>query len=71
MIASLILLVVYLIIVGLIIWVLLYAVQNIPLGQPFANVARVVIIVIGALIVVLLLLQFLGVVGPMPRLAVP
>ena len=69
MITSLIMLVVYLVIVGLIIWVLLYAVQNIPMAAPFAQVARVVVIVIGCLIVVLLLLQFLGVVGPMPRLA--
>ena len=71
MIASLIYLVIYLIIIGLILWVLLYAVQQIPMAPPFANVARVAIIVIGALSVVLLLLQFLGVVGPMPRLTAP
>ena len=69
MITSLIYLVVYLIVVGFIIWVLLYAAQNIPMAPPIAQVVRVAIIVIGALVVVLLLLQFLGVVGPMPRLA--
>jgi hypothetical protein len=71
MITSLIMLVVYLIVIGLIIWVLLYAIQQIPMSPPIANVARVVIVVVGALIVVLLLLQFLGMVGPMPRLGTP
>lgn len=69
MITSLVMLVVYLIIIGLIIWVLLYAIQQIPMQPPFAQVARVVIIVVGCLIAVILLLNFLGVVGPLPRIA--
>jgi hypothetical protein len=68
MIEGLIYFVVYLIIIGLILWVLLYAVQNIPMPAPFAQVAKVVIMVIGALIVILLLLQMLGGLGPVPRL---
>lgn len=68
MIGSLITLVIYLIVIGLIVWLLLYAVQNIPLPAPFGQVARVFIVVIGVLIVILLLLQFLGVLGPMPKL---
>jgi hypothetical protein len=69
MITSLIYLVIWLIVIGLICSVLMYAVQKLPLPAPFGQVARVVIIVIGCLCVVLLLLQFMGAVGPMPRLA--
>lgn len=71
MIASLITLVIWLVVIGLICWLLLYAVQNIPLAPPFGQVVRVVIIVVGVLIAVLLLLQFLGVVAPLPPKLVP
>ena len=71
MVTSLIYLIIYLIIVGLIFWGLLYAVNEIPMQPAIKQVARVVITVVGVLIVVLLLLQFLGVVGPLPRLAAP
>lgn len=68
MITGLVYLIVYLIIIGLILWVLLYAVQNIPMPAPFAQVAKVVIIVVGCLIVILLLLQLIGGMGPLPKL---
>jgi hypothetical protein len=68
MITALIYFVVYLIIIGLILWILLYAVQNIPMPAPFAQVAKVVIMVVGALIVILLLLQLVGGIGPLPKL---
>jgi hypothetical protein len=68
MITTLIYLVIYLIVIGLICWVLLYAVDNLPLPAPFGQIARVIIIVIGCLIVILLLLQLLGGMGPLPKL---
>lgn len=69
MIAGLIMLVVYLIVVGIIIWLLHYLVNTIPLDEPFKRVANVVIIVIGVLIVILLLLNFVGLIDAgMPRL---
>jgi hypothetical protein len=69
MIASLIYLVIYLIVIGLVIWLLTYLIDVIPLPEPFHRVARIAILVIGVLIVILLLLQFIGVVdGGMPRL---
>ena len=68
MIEGLVYLIIYLIIVGVILGVLLYAVQNIPMLAPFAQVARVIIIVVGCLIIVLLLLQMLGGLGPVPKL---
>jgi Glycosyl hydrolases family 25 len=47
-------LVVYLIVVGIIIWLLHYLVNAIPLDEPFRRVANIVIVVIGVLIVILL-----------------
>ena len=61
MIGALISLVIYLIVVGLILWLLLYLVQTIPLPAPFNQVARVVIMVLGVLILIVLLLQFAGI----------
>ena len=60
MIAALIHLVIYLIVIGVIIWLLLYLIDAIPLPQPFHRVARTLIIAVGVLIVILLLLQFVG-----------
>jgi hypothetical protein len=69
MIGSLVMLVVYLIVIGLVIWLLTYLIDAIPLPEPFNRVARVAILVIGVLIVIVLLLQFAGMMdGGMPRL---
>ena len=69
MIASLIYLVVYLIVIGLILWLLNYLIDVVPLQDPFRRVAKVAILVIGVLIVILLLLNFIGVLeGGPPRL---
>ena len=59
MINALIHLVIYLIIVGVIIWLLLWLIDVIPLPEPFHRVARVVIIVIGVLVIILALLNFI------------
>lgn len=69
MITSLIMLVVYLIVIGIIVWLLIYLIDNVPLPEPFNRVARVVIMVVGVLIVILLLLQFVGAIDTgIPRL---
>ena len=68
MITGLIYFVVYLLIIGLILWLLIYVVDNIPMPAPFAQIARVVIIVVGCLIVIIMLLQLIGGIGPMPKL---
>jgi len=68
MINSLILLVVYIIVIGLVIWLLHYLIDAIPLPEPFHRVAKIALLVIGVLIVILLLLQFVGVVDTsLPR----
>jgi cytochrome c biogenesis protein CcdA len=68
MLAALINLVVYLIIVGIVVWLLIYLVDVIPLPQPFHRIARVAITVIGVLIVILALLQFAGMDVGAPRM---
>ena len=60
MIASLVYLVVYMIVIGIVLWLLTYLIDVIPLPEPFNRVARVCIVVIGVLIVIVLLLQFVG-----------
>lgn len=65
MIEGLISLVIYLIVVGLILWLLNYIVMSIPLAEPFRSVARVAIVVIGCLILIYILM---GLVGGSPRL---
>jgi hypothetical protein len=59
-ITGLVYLLVYLLIVGVLLWLALYIIQTLPLPSPFAQVARVVVTVIGCLILVLMLLNFLG-----------
>lgn len=68
MIAALIHLVIYMIVVGIIVWLLLFLIDSIPLPEPFNRVARVCIIVVSVLIVILLLLQFIGADVGIPRL---
>jgi len=69
MVTSLISLVIYILVVGLIFWLLHYLVDAIPLPEPFNRVAKVVLLVAGVLIVIVLLLQFAGIVdGGLPKL---
>jgi hypothetical protein len=58
--AGLIHLVIYIIVVGIIIWLLLYLIDHVPLPEPFNRVARVVILVVGVLCLILILLNFVG-----------
>lgn len=64
MIVSLIYLLIYILIVGVVVWLALYVVQQLPLPEPFGRVARVVIMVIGCLVLILLLLNFVGMARP-------
>ncbi|MEY9184707.1 sterol desaturase/sphingolipid hydroxylase (fatty acid hydroxylase superfamily) [Bradyrhizobium sp. USDA 326] len=60
MIQSLVYLVLYIVVLGLIVGLLLWLIDQIPIPEPFHRVARVAIIVVGVLIVVLLLLSLIG-----------
>jgi hypothetical protein len=67
-IASLIYLMIYLVVVGLVIWLLTYLIDAIPLPEPFHRVARIAVLVIGVLIMIVLLLNFVGLLEAPPRL---
>ena len=60
MITSLVFLLIYLIIIGVVIWLALYIISQLPMPAPFGQVARVIVVVIGCLILILLLLNFIG-----------
>lgn len=60
MIAALVYFVVYLIVIGLIVWLLLYIIDQVPLPAPFNRIAKIVVTVLGVLIVILLLLNLIG-----------
>lgn len=59
MIEALVYFIIYLVVIGLIAWLLLYIVDSVPQFEPFRSVARVVIIVFCCLILIILLLQIL------------
>jgi cytochrome c biogenesis protein CcdA len=68
MITTLIYLVIYIIVLGLVLWLLNYLIDAVPLQEPFRRVAKTAIVVIGVLIIILLLLNFIGVIdGGFPR----
>lgn len=60
MITGLITFVIYLIVLGLVAWLLVYVVDLLPLPAPFGQVARIVIIVVCVLILVIMLLGLIG-----------
>ena len=69
MVSSLISLVIYIVVVGIILWLLRYLVSVIPMDEQFRQVANVIILVVGVLILILLLLNFAGLIdGGVPRL---
>lgn len=64
MISALIYLVIYIIVIGLVLWLLNYLIDAVPLQDPFRRVAKVALIVVGVLIVIVLLLNFVGILEP-------
>lgn len=66
MIEALISFVIYVLIVGLVLWLLDYVASMLPLPPPFHQVIRVVIAVIGVIILIYLLLGLVGLAGVPP-----
>lgn len=64
MISLLINLLIYLLVVGLVLAVVFWALDALPVPQPFHNIIRMIAIIIAALIVISVLLQLAGVVVP-------
>jgi hypothetical protein len=67
MIPALIQLIIWLLVVGILYWVVVYVVDNF-IPDPPARIVKVVLIVVLALVVILALLNLIGVDTGMPRL---
>jgi hypothetical protein len=64
MISALIYLVIYIIVIGPVLWLLNYLIDAVPLQSPFRREAKVALIVVGVLIVIVLLPNFVGILEP-------
>lgn len=60
MITGLITLLIYILVVGLIVWLALYVISVLPMPAPFGQIARVLVIVVGCIIIIMLLLNLVG-----------
>ncbi len=59
---------IYLVVAGLVVWLLLWLIDYIAPPDPFNKIARVVIVVLGVLVIIGALLSLVGVgVGPIFR----
>ncbi len=59
---------IYLVVAGLVVWLLLWLIDYIAPPDPFNKIARVVIVVLGVLVIIGALLSLVGVgVGPVFR----
>lgn len=72
MIMALVNLIIYLLIVGILIWLVYYVVDAIPLPQPINKIVKLAVVVVTALIIIVLLLNLVGVGGgiDLPKIGV-
>ncbi len=61
MIGQLINVLIYLLVIGIVLWLVIYVVDNVPIPEPFRGIIRVVAIVICGLVAILALLRLVGV----------
>jgi hypothetical protein len=57
MVGALLSLLLYVVVVGLIVWLALYVLDQFPIAEPFNRIARIIIIVLAVLIIILMLLS--------------
>ena len=63
LIGALIALIVACIIIGVLFWAIQQLLPLIPLGEPFATIVRVLLVLLGVIFVIWILLQILGMAG--------
>jgi hypothetical protein len=70
MISALITLIVYLLVLGLLYWLVIYVLDTIPIPDPPNRIIKIALMVLMVLVIIVLLLNILGVGGDlhMPRL---
>jgi hypothetical protein len=60
MISALITLIVYLLVIGLLYWLVIYVIDAVPIPDPPARVIKIALMVLMVLVIIVLLLQLLG-----------
>jgi len=60
MISALITLIVYLLVIGLLYWLVIYVIDTVPIPDPPARVIKIALMVLMVLVIIALLLQLLG-----------
>ena len=71
MVAALINLIIYLLVLGLLYWLVLYVIDTIPIPDPPARIIKIALMVLMVLVIIMLLLQLIGAGGDLrlPKLA--
>ena len=52
---------IYLIVLGVVVWLIFYVIDSVPIPDPLGRVIRVVVMVLAVLIAILVLLSLIGV----------
>ena len=60
MISALVTLIIYLIVIGILLWLVYYVLDAIPVPEPFNRWAKLLLVVVAVLIIIVLLLQLVG-----------
>jgi cation transporter-like permease len=60
MISALITLIVYLLVIGLLYWLVIYVIDSVPIPDPPARIIKIALMVLMVLVIIVLLLQLLG-----------
>ena len=60
MISALITLIIYLLVIGLIYWLVIYVIDTIPIPDPPARIIKIALMVLLVLVIIILLLQMIG-----------
>jgi hypothetical protein len=70
MISALITLIIYLLVIGLLYWVVIYVIDAIPIPDPPNRIIKIALMVLLVLVIIVLLLNLIGVGGnlQLPRL---
>lgn len=61
MIPALISLIIYLLVVGLLYWLVIYVIDSVPIPDPPARIIKIALMVLLVLVIIVLLLNMLGV----------
>jgi len=73
MIGALINLIIYLLVLGILIWLVMYVIDAIPIPDPAGRMIKLAVMVVAVIVIILLLLQLIGMGGSggfsLPKLA--